>query len=249
MLNHKSGNVQYTLQSQQAYEFDSKGFAKIGKICDNCIGQMIDLVSQKDQPKFEFINLDPLLFTEMWSDRQFLQMLRLFCGDWVRYDGHFGVTIPGVNNNIHGGPGSHQQSTWYIKQNGRIITTNLKVGISLSESDEFGYLPGSHKSLDIQEGKAANPGKYVDVELLERPLLTVGDLFIFTDALLHGTLGQTPRQTLYYTFTPGFVCLHKHSKPNWYDQIPEDRQRLVREAGVAYPDQNNRAIIQEVERI
>lgn len=232
------------------YEFDSKGFITFDRIGDSELKKMREHTNNLNQPKFEFIHLDPPLFTEFWSRPNFRNLLKALCGDLPRYDGHFGVTIPGTPINIHGGPGSHQQATWYSNQINRILTTNLKVGIALSDSDGFGYLPGSHKaSFDIQNGKAAEPGKFVDACCLNRPSLRAGDLFMFTDALLHGTLDDKPRKTLYYTFTPGFVCLHVYKKPLWKDLVNDENQKLVRCAGVAIPDENDRSVVRTMSTI
>lgn len=221
-----------------ARQLDSQGLTIIARrmaaFLPGLQAMIAPILHQPKPPgKFEFISLDPDVSTTIMDDLDVQGLIRRFCGSHARLDNHFCFSYPGegVSPNIHGGPFSEVRSVYYQRHGDVVQTSNLKVGIVLQDQDGLAYIRGSHVML-------ARQSRNVD---LTRPPLKAGDVVVFTDALVHGTAhSDTPRQILYYTFTPGHVVWATWEQPVWRDLIPEHRRKFIREPGVMQLNQQDR---------
>jgi len=140
---------------------------------------------------------------------------------------------------LHGGPtmqGGVPGDHWYkyhdgVMRNGlTVFTYNLA---SAREGDGgFACIPGSHKSnfiadIPTEVRTFERPAHYVC-----QPEVEAGDMVIFTEALIHGTMpwnGEQERRALLYKFSPG----HSAWSQNYYDpdEYPDltDQQRRIME--------------------
>jgi len=189
----------------------------------------IDFPAERSN-KFTFIEHDPVRFTEVldWGDVPLL--IRTFCGNHARLDNHFGFNwpAPAARKNIHGGPYSESRSCYYSRQGDVMQTSNLKIGIALHAQAGLALIPGSHTT-----SMRANGGNH-DPDELVVPYLNPGDVIVFTDALVHGTVDAPGERTmLYYTITPGHVCWAQYTEPMWLNALPPERRKLIRPPGIA----------------
>ena len=123
------------------------------------------------------------------------------------------------NGNLHGGssPQIGSGDHWYVCHNGVIRNGLTVVTFNLTAAGPgaggFGCIPGSHKSNFVNDLP-------VDVRRHERPAHYVrqveaeaGDVIIFTEALMHGTMAwtaDTERRSLLYKYSPGHSSWSRH---------------------------------------
>ena len=140
---------------------------------------------------------------------------------------------------LHGGPtmqGNVPGDHWYkyhdgVMRNGLTVFTYNLAPAGKGDGG-FACIPGSHKSnftTDIPKEVRAfeQPAHYVC-----QPEVEAGDMTIFTEALIHGTMpwnGEQERRGLLYKFSPG----HSAWQQNFYnaDDYPNltDQQRRILE--------------------
>lgn len=126
-----------------------------------------------------------------------------------------------------GGVDEHGKPTWHISyecRNQSIRTQLINVSVALSDVNPgdggFCVVPGSHKSnfpppdeLRHWEGMT---------ELVQQPVLKKGDVVIFTEAALHGTLPWTAehqRRALLYRFSPATMAYGRGYIPSWPSKV------------------------------
>lgn len=236
-----------------------EGGSWIDALCDNGyhilrgaaksdLPEYAEAVDRREDPtagKFDLLSLGPELMTRVLDYHDIRHAAETLCGAFARLDNQFGFSYPGngVSPNIHGGPFSEKRSVYYQEQADWRQTSNLKVGIAIQPQQGLGILPGSHKS--TAKGKDRILPCNVDVSQLQVPVLYGGDIIVFTDALIHGTVHtETPRQMLYYTFTPGHVSWAVYADHPRIDEVPATRQWFFRPAGLVNLDTTNRSQIQ-----
>ena len=140
---------------------------------------------------------------------------------------------------LHGGPqgGTHLEADhWYRYHNG-IMRNGLTVfTYCLSPAGPgdggFGCIPGSHKSNFVehipQEVRAfERPAHYV-----AQPVVEAGDVIIFTEALVHGTLpwkGIQERRALLYKYSPPHSSWMKkpYDLADYPDATPQQRRLMA----------------------
>ena len=141
------------------------------------------------------------------------------------------------NGGLHGGPspqvgaGDH----WYTCHNG-VIRNGLTVfTFNLADTGPgdggFGCIPGTHKSnfvssLPAEVRRHERPAHYVrQVEA------AAGDVIIFTEALMHGTLAWTAaheRRAVLYKYSPGHSSWSRqYYDTDAYTDLTEQQQRFL----------------------
>eukprot|EP00941_MAST-03F_sp_MAST-3F-sp1_P005789 g5789.t1 len=114
----------------------------------------------------------------------------------------------------------------YYCRNGHIRTELLTVCVQLSEAPEgaggFCAVPGSHKS------NFPVPPAFADLseheEHVRQPVLSPGDVLLFTEALLHGTLpwlANHQRRTCIYRFAPAGSAYGRGYNPMWPESFTD----------------------------
>lgn len=145
----------------------------------------------------------------------------------------------GQRGNLHGGDVEHRTGHsgdhWYkyrdgVMRNGLTVFTYCLAPARAGDGG-FACVPGSHKSnfpLDLPP----------DVRKFERiphyviqPPVDAGDVIIFTEALIHGTMpwrGDHERRALLYKFSPGYSSwsIHYYNASD-YDGLTEQQKRIL----------------------
>lgn len=231
--------------STKARKLDMQGYVVLPGGAEDDIPRYAELIApviaRPDSPgKFHFMQLDPEAFTRVLDNPLVRDLVELFCGKHARLDNHFCFSYPGegVSPNIHGGPFNESRSVYYHSQAGFFQTSNLKVGIVMQDNKGVAFVPGSHRT-EIQAR-----GMNTEKAELVTPQLRRGDIVVFTDALVHGTVHVAAhRQMLYYTFTPGHVAWAEYEEPAWLNLVPDHRRGFFRAPGLVRLDPENRADI------
>jgi hypothetical protein len=202
------------MRLEEAYEFDLNGFIIVrGHLSPAEVQKAQALVEPcmpaKGSGKFSFMEMSPF-FLELMAKAQTLDKLRPLLGDWLRFDHAFGLKMTQaepIMENLHAGPVQNQRSFWYQWAPGQVMHNGLiKVSYALSDTHSgdggFVCIPGSHKA-----NLPYRPA--LDSHLVVNPHLNIGDMLIFTEALVHGSRQWSPsreRVALIYSYAPGFLC-------------------------------------------
>jgi ectoine hydroxylase-related dioxygenase (phytanoyl-CoA dioxygenase family) len=122
------------------------------------------------------------------------------------------------------------EPAWNIAYNcrqGTIRNELLTVCVQLSDTfpgnGGFCILPGSHKSNFPVPVSLADFSEYT--EHIRQPTPCKGDVLIFTEAALHGTLpwsGDQQRRTLIYRFAPSNTAYGRGYYPQWPESFTRD---------------------------
>ena len=138
-------------------------------------------------------------------------------------------------HSLHGAGEPFGQSVAYHQQNGKIYCRGITVAWQLTDVNPgdggFACVPGSHKSnfpMDLPK----------DVRTFERipnyvcqPEADAGDVIIFTEALIHGTMpwnGDHERRALLYKFSPGHSSWSlDYYNADAYEGLTEQQKRIL----------------------
>ena len=222
------------MNEAEIYEFDLNGYIIYRDLIapDDVtrMNQLIDAEQGGDFPhSFGFLNLDPV-FMDLMAHPRTLKIMRTIIGDWLRLDHTYGLQMTReteVRDNLHGGlradHGEHQYQWAYNKMwNGLIVVMYALEDINPGDGGLI-CVPGSHK---------ANINSYkppVDSPLVVNPAVKAGDMLIFTEALVHGTItwtGAGRRRALLYKYSPGYSTWSKADALDPYLEMAQnDLQR------------------------
>ncbi len=144
---------------------------------------------------------------------------------------------------LHGGPtlqagvpGDH----WYKSRDG-VIRNGLTVfTYNLAPAREgdggFACIPGSHKSNFIADIPADVRGFERAAHYVHQPEAEAGDMIIFTEALVHGTMpweGTHERRALLYKFSPGHSAWSQnYYNPADYPNLTDQQRRILQPPSV-----------------
>lgn len=201
------------MNEEELYEFDLRGFIIFRGFLSPERVRSLDLAlgPVREAPvtgKFSFLARHPL-FMELMAEPRTVAIMKALIGPWLRFDHSFGIQMTKetpVDNNLHGGHREDQGSFFYEVKNG--VMRNGQVGAMYVLSDTrpgdggFVCVPGSHKA-----GLQYRPA--LDSPLVINPELRAGDLFVFTEALVHGSRrwqADHTRRVLFYLYTPGYMA-------------------------------------------
>ena len=152
------------------------------------------------------------------------------CGPAMRLDHAYGIVMTAGTSGLglHGGATPFDPAQFYVVNNGRISCGLVAVQWALVDhrpgDGGFCCIPGSHKAA-FPLPAAAPPSLAVEVPL------AAGDVVLFTEALVHGTLpwrGPHDRRTLLYKYSPGNSSWGKdETLPAELAPLLSERQRLL----------------------
>ena len=222
------------MNEAEIYEFDLNGYIIYRDLIAPAdvarMNQLIDADQGGDFPhSFGFLNIDPV-FMDLMAHPRTLKIMRTIIGDWLRLDHTYGLQMTReteVRDNLHGGlradHGEHQYQWAYNKMwNGLIVVMYALEDINPGDGGLI-CVPGSHK---------ANINSYkppVDSHLVVNPAFKAGDMLIFTEALVHGTItwtGAGMRRALLYKYSPGYSTWGKADALDPYLEMAQnDLQR------------------------
>jgi Phytanoyl-CoA dioxygenase (PhyH) len=157
-------------------------------------------------------------------------VLTELCGPTLRLDHSYGIVMaPGTSGlDLHGGGTPFDPAQFYVVNDGRISCGLVAVQWALVDhrpgDGGFTCVPGSHKA-SFRLPNPVPPALGVEVPL------AAGDVVLFTEALVHGTLpwrAPYERRTLLYKYSPGNSSWGKdEALPRRLAPMLSDRQRLL----------------------
>jgi hypothetical protein len=152
------------------------------------------------------------------------------CGATLRLDHAYGIVMAAGTSGLglHGGATPFDPAQFYVVNDGRISCGLVAVQWALVDHrpGEGGFccIAGSHKA-SFRLPDPPPPGLAVEVPLV------AGDVVVFTEALVHGTLpwrGRHDRRTLLYKYSPGSSSWGKdETLPAELAPMLSERQRLL----------------------
>jgi ectoine hydroxylase-related dioxygenase (phytanoyl-CoA dioxygenase family) len=152
------------------------------------------------------------------------------CGTTLRLDHAYGIVMAAGTSGLglHGGATPFDPAQFYVVNDGRISCGLVAVQWALVDhrpgDGGFCCIPGSHKG-SFRLPDPPPPGLAVEVSL------AAGDVVVFTEALVHGTLtwrGERDRRTLLYKYSPGSSSWGKdETLPPELAPMLSGRQRLL----------------------
>ena len=169
-------------------------------------------------------------------------------GPKVRIDHDYSMFMRkgGRSGGLHGGhtPQIAAADHWYqyhdgIMRNGLTVFTYLLTDAG-PEDGGFSCIPGSHKS-NFTNSLPDDVRQYERIpHYVHQPPAKAGDVIIFTEALMHGTMPWTAdheRRALLYKYSPGHSAWSKsYYDPADYPTATEQQQRLMAPPSVGQRD-------------
>ena len=167
--------------------------------------------------------------------------LKELLGPYVRIDHDYSIFMrkDGKAGGLHGGPtmqSGHEVGDHWYRYNEGIIRNGLTVfTFCLSHADDndggFGCIPGSHKS-NCTEYIPDSVKKFNQKAHYVRQVeVDAGDVIIFTEALVHGTVPWTAdheRRSLLYKYSPGHSSWSEtYYEKKDYPDATDQQQRLM----------------------
>jgi ectoine hydroxylase-related dioxygenase (phytanoyl-CoA dioxygenase family) len=145
-------------------------------------------------------------FRDLLDHPAVMEVVRELCGPHVRLDHAYGLVMaPGTSGlSLHGGAVPFDPAQYYVAGPDGIHCGLVAVQWALVDhrpgEGGFACVPGTHKA-----AFAAPWGQPLDALQREVPM-AAGDMVVFTEALVHGTLpwrGSAQRRALFYKYSPG----------------------------------------------
>jgi hypothetical protein len=169
-------------------------------------------------------------FVALLDHRAVFAMLVELCGAMLRLDHSYGIVMSAGTSglSLHGGATPFDPAQFYVVNDGRISCGLVAVQWALVDHrpGEGGFccIPGSHKA----SFRLPDP---VPSSLAVEVPLAAGDVVVFTEALVHGTLpwrAAYERRTLLYKYSPGSSSWGKdETLPPDLAPMLTERQRLL----------------------
>jgi hypothetical protein len=131
----------------------------------------------------------------------------------------------------------------------QLLTVCMQLTDAPSGAGGFCAVPGSHKSNFAVPPALADLADPELAALVQQPAVVAGDLMVFTEALLHGTLPWTAeheRRMCIYRFAPAGSAYGRGYLPQWPEAAVDgmsDAEKAVMEA--PYHPRMNRAYVNE----
>lgn len=201
---------------EQAYIFATTGMLVVRDFYSlETVERMLKSVDFSNS-KGLYIDKDPQLFMEFMSHPWIVDCCSRLIGPWFRFDHELAVVqTKETPPYLHGGQFGSQGTCTHHPIGKYSWNGQLTVGLSLTGQDEetggFSYIPGS-QNCDVGGQFAMQHSFWKnllnDPEVVRTPNLRPGDLYVFSEALIHGQKQWeclTPRTTLYIKYVPGYM--------------------------------------------
>lgn len=139
---------------------------------------------------------------------------------------------------LHGGPtmqGGVPGDHWYkyrdgVMRNGLTVFT-YNLAPARKSDGGFACIPGSHKSNFIEDIPTEVRAFERPAHYVLQPEVEAGDMIIFTEALIHGTMpweGEQERRGLLYKFSPGHSAWSQnYYNPDDYPNLTDQQRRIM----------------------
>jgi hypothetical protein len=235
------------MSPEEKFQFDLQGYLVVQGVLDS--DELAALNAMADDPpggwgdgaSYRTSNVSQWsqAYQSLIDHPKLLPYLLELMGPKVRLDHDYCIFMRqgAPNGGLHGGPspqvgaGDH----WYTCHNGvmrnglTVFTFNLAA--AGPGDGGFGCIPGSHKSnfvssLPSEVRRHERPAQYVRQVEAE-----AGDVIIFTEALIHGTMAWTAaheRRSVLYKYSPGHSSWSRHYYDiEAYSGLTEQQHRFL----------------------
>lgn len=144
---------------------------------------------------------------------------------------------------LHGGPAMQSNAPgdhWYkyhagVMRNGLTVFT-YNLAPARKGDGGFACIPGTHKSNFAADIPAEVRGFERTAHYVHQPEVEAGDMLIFTEALVHGTMpwnGAQERRALLYKFSPGHSAWSQnYYDPEAYPKLTDQQRRILQPPSV-----------------
>lgn len=223
----------------ELYEFDLRGVIVLRNALSRDSVDRVNAIIERAQGqdsyhKFSCLDLDPL-FLDLITDGRIVGICSQLCGPFYRLDHEYCIQENPrkerlMTANVHGGPWQDDGTSMYGWFGGEPKCNQIVVGFNLYPANKgdggLVFLPGSHKSNvpihggDLTRMLGGRPEDCASWHCFEAPELGIGDVLVFTEALIHGTVewrpADRPRRILYYRFCPGHSAWRDYESQRKY---------------------------------
>jgi len=238
------------LSLAELYLFDLHGYVILKNFLSkekiNKMNKIIDDAHKDDFIiKFPFLDLNPI-FLDLLSDRRVMAICEQLMGKWFRFDHAFGYqeVLPHIGKNdienLHGGLLEEQRGFQYHWYGGKPYCGQIQFGYAMYDvkpgDGGIVLIPGTHKqNIPLTARQLYYDVLRCDLDewWVHKPALNAGDLIIFNEAVIHGTMAwkpkDRPRRSLYYKYCPGYMAWADYSRINYYHLARNNlEKRLLR---------------------
>ncbi len=235
------------MTEQERYRFDLDGFLVRRGVLDRArVAALNAAVDDLDVPtpgdsigsqRFSGHLPRARVFRDLLDHEHVLGLLGDLCGPMVRLDHAYGLVMsPGTRGlGLHGGGTPHDPSQYYEVRDGRMY--NGLVAVQWALVDQLAAhgglccIPGSHRASFPLPGGGAGWSRHVE--------LAAGDVFVFTEALTHGTTpwnGPHQRRSLFFKYAPGHLAWgNDYERFDALAPLLTERQRRLIQPPSVYP--------------
>jgi len=240
-----------TLTTEETFMFDLEGYLVVKNVlCKNEVDELNNLADEAFPGAYDESNFRRTSWISKWGPKfqalidrpRIIPYLIGLLGQQFRIDHDYCIFMRkgGKAGRLHGGPrmqlgsgspGDH----WYAYHDG-IIRNGLTVFtycLNPVKSGDGGFccIPGTHKTNCLKNLPA-------DVRMFDRaahyvvqPEVEAGDVIIFTEALVHGTMPWTAdyeRRALLYKYSPGHSSWSgSYYNPDEYTDVSDQLRRIM----------------------
>ena len=176
-------------------------------------------------------------FQQLLDHPKVMPYLLEFLGPKVRIDHDYSIFMEkgAKRGRLHGGDNGHEGDHWYKYRDGVIRTGLTVVTFFTTPAGEgdggFCCIPGTHKTnflnsipKDVREFER-------DAHYVRQPEVEAGDVLIFSEALVHGTMQWTAdheRRAFLFKYSPGHSSwAETYYNTDDYENLTEQQIRLM----------------------
>ena len=234
------------MNAEERFQFDLHGYLVVPKILSATDLEELNHVADDNEGEWKN-GMFRTCRVSRWSPacqalidhEKLLPYLEGFLGPWFRIDHDYCIFMSkgSSSGGLHGGP--HPQINagdhWYQCHNG-IIRNGLTVFTFLltdapAGAGGFACVPGSHKSNFVSDLPTDVRHFDRNANYVCQPVGEAGDLIIFTEALVHGTMpwkADHERRSFLFKYSPGHSSwASDYYDPDSYPAPVSDRQRRI----------------------
>ena len=237
------------MQPEEKFKFDLEGYLVVKSVLDPAAIEELNALADEAFPAKEgdklYRNTSPISrwgphFQALIDHPAMIPYLLELLGPKFRIDHDYCIFMKkgGKAGGLHGGPAggvSPEADHWYRYHDGvmRNGLTVLTYCLSPAQKGDGGFccVPGSHKSNFVQHIPGAVRSHEQPAHYVVQPEVEAGDVIIFTEALVHGTMpwtAQYERRTLLYKYSPGHSSWAQHYyNPDDYPDVTEQQRRIM----------------------
>lgn len=254
------------MTTEEKFQFDLQGYLVVRNVLSNEEVAELNEVSDQSKPEdyetYEENGLRIARRISQWSPAcqnlfdhpNVAPYLLELLGPKVRADHDYCIFMSkgAKKGGLHGG-GVRSSTHWYKYRDGVMrngLTTFVYALTPVRKGDGgFCCVPGSHKSNFLTHIPQEVSRFERNAHYVVQPEVEAGDLIIFTEATVHGTLPWTSdqeRRSFLYKYNPGHAAWwNDYYDLDDYPNLTEQQKRMLAPASVRKPDTFSNGVVSE----